>query len=87
MPWNFEETKLLEIKTQLKKLGTLRDYAKVKVGIQALWDKAYHIKPISIARGVLTGRSHLEDKIKIELGACRPLICNENFFQSVFLMS
>src|SRR5699024_10482564 len=69
-----------EIKAKLLKNGCLGDYAKVRVGVQVLWDKAYHIRPISIENGIIRGKSHLESDFKIELNACRPLICNENFY-------
>ena len=46
----------MTVKTKLLKLGCLSDYAKVKVGIQVLWDKAYHIRPISIENGIIKGK-------------------------------
>lgn len=79
-PWSFEDIQLIDINTKLLKLGCLGSYAKVKVGIQVLWDKAYHIKPISIKKGIIKGKSHIDNDIEIELEACRPLICNENFY-------
>lgn len=79
-PWSFNDPNFTLIRTKLLELGTLGDAAKVRVGIQALWDKAYHIKPISIQNGILTGSSHLESSFQIELDACRPLICNEHFY-------
>ncbi len=50
------------------------------MGVQVLWDRAYHLRPVRIKNGILTCNSHLEQNIELELGACRPLICNENFF-------
>lgn len=81
-PWNFEDTDLLAIKTLLlDSHGKLGDFANVRVGIQVLWDRAYHIKVISINdNGTLTGNTHLENDITIELGACRPLMVNEKFY-------
>ena len=79
-PWSFEDNALIEIRTKLLKKGNFGQYAKVKVGIQVLWDRAYHLRPISIHDGILTCSSHLEQKIELELQACRPLICNENFY-------
>lgn len=79
-PWSFDDPYLIGLRTKLTTLGTLGDIAKVKVGIQVLWDKAYHIRPISIQHGILTGKSHLENPFEIELAACRPLICNERFY-------
>jgi type I restriction-modification system DNA methylase subunit len=79
-PWSFDDSQLIEIRTKLLQAGSLGDYAKVRVGIQVLWDKAYHIRPFSVRRGIIKGKSHIEDDIEIELAACRPLICNENFY-------
>lgn len=79
-PWSFDDAKLIDIRTRLLLMGCLGDYVNVKVGIQVLWDKAYHIRPLSIKDGILTGKSHIEKDIKIEIEACRPLICNEDFY-------
>jgi type I restriction-modification system DNA methylase subunit len=79
-PWGFEDVDLIKIREELSSLGKLGDYAKVKVGIQALWDHAYHIKPFKINNGIIIGSTHLENNFQIELAACKPIICNENFF-------
>lgn len=82
-PWSFEDSQLIEIRTRLLELGCLGDFANVKVGIQVLWDRAYHIRPtspVSIEDGIIKGKSNIEDDIEIELDACRPLICNEKFY-------
>lgn len=79
-PWSFDDNELIEIKTRLLEFGCLGDYAKVRVGIQVLWDKAYHVRPISVKKGIIRGKSHIEEDFEIELAACRPLICNENFY-------
>ncbi|HEV8083987.1 MAG TPA: N-6 DNA methylase [Chitinophagaceae bacterium] len=79
-PWSFDDNELIEIKTKLLQFGCLGDYAKVRVGIQVLWDKAYHIRPVSVKKGIIRGKSHIENDFEIELAACRPLICNENFY-------
>lgn len=81
-PWNFEDADLLAIKTELLlNHGKFGDFAKVRVGIQVLWDRAYHIKVTSInANGTLTGNTHLEDGITLEIDACRPLMVNEKFY-------
>jgi hypothetical protein len=78
-PWVFDGA-LNAITTKLLKLGTLGSFAVIKVGIQVLWGKAYHIRPLSIANGVITGSSGICDSVEIEVDACRPLICNENFY-------
>lgn len=79
-PWSFDDSQLIEIKTRLLENGCLGDYAKVRVGVQVLWDRAYHIRPISVENGIIRGKSHIEQDFEIELNACRPLICNENFY-------
>ena len=80
-PWSFDDSKLIALKTNLlEKIGTLGNYAKVRVGIQALWNEAYHIKPLEVQNGIITGKSHLENNFKIELGACCALLPNENFY-------
>lgn len=79
-PWSFDDNQLIEIRTRLLQSGHLGDFAKVRVGIQVLWDKAYHIRPASVKKGIIKGKSHIEDNIEIELEACRPLICNETFY-------
>lgn len=79
-PWSFDAPELIALRTKLLELGTLGGAAKVKVGIQVLWDRVYHIRPISTQNGILTGKSHLENSFQIELAACRPLICNERFY-------
>jgi predicted type IV restriction endonuclease len=81
-PWNFEDSKLLTIRAKLlKKFGTFGAFATVRVGIQVLWDKAYHIKVKSInGDGTLTGDTGLEKDITIETDACRPLILNRQFY-------
>lgn len=79
-PWSFDDSQLIEIKTKLLELGCLGDYAKVRVGIQVLWDKGYHIRPISVKNGIIRGKSQIDGDFQIELAACRPLICNENFY-------
>lgn len=79
-PWSFDNPDLLKIRTKLLDFGKFGDFVNVKVGVQVLWDKAYHIRPISVKNGILTGNSYLEEKFKLELDACRPLICNENFY-------
>lgn len=81
-PWNFEDADLLAIRTSLlDRHGKFGDFANVRVGIQVLWDRAYHIKVTSINDdGTLTGNTHLENGITIEIDACRPLMVNEKFY-------
>lgn len=81
-PWNFEDADLLSIKTiLLAQHGKFGDFAKIKVGIQVLWDRAYHIKISSINNdGTLTGNTYLEENVRFEIDACRPLMVNERFY-------
>jgi len=81
-PWNFEEPKLLAIKAKLlDKFGNFGTYATLRVGIQVLWDKAYHIKVKSINDdGTLIGDTALQKDITFEIDACRPLILNKKFY-------
>jgi len=81
-PWNFEDSKLLAIKAKLlHKFGSFGKFATVRVGIQVLWDNAYHIKVKSINdNGTLTGDTGLQKNITIEINACRPLILNRQFY-------
>jgi len=81
-PWNFEEPKLLAIQSKLlEKFSKFGAFGKVKVGIQVLWDKAYHIKVKRFNEdGTLTGDTKLEKNITIEIDACRPLIVNKKFY-------
>lgn len=81
-PWNFNDAELLSIKTRLlNRHGKFGDFAKVKVGIQVLWDRAYHLKVKSFNDdGTILCDSHLENGIFIEIDACRPLLVNERFY-------
>jgi len=80
-PWNFEDSKLLAITARLlNQFGDFSVFATVRVGIQVLWDKAYHIKVTSFnGNGTLTGDTKLQKNITIEVDACRPLILNKQF--------
>ena len=79
--WDFSEAPLKLLKEELmEKFGTLSNYAKIHGGIQVLWNKAYHITPLSIGGEILIGKSNIDDKIKIELASCRPIVCNEKFY-------
>lgn len=65
----------------LNRHGKFGSFANVRVGIQVLWDKAYHIKVTSInSDGTLTGDTGLQKNITIERDACRPLILNKKFY-------
>ena len=81
-PWNFEDSKLLTIRAKLlDKFGNFGAFATVRVGIQVLWDRAYHIKVKSINQnGTLTGDTGLQKNVTLEIDACRPLILNRRFY-------
>lgn len=81
-PWNFEDAHLLSIKTSLlNKYGNFGAFAKAKVGIQVLWDKAYHLHVKSASDdGTMRCDSQLEKDFDIEVNACRPLLVNEKFY-------
>ncbi|MFB9864086.1 Eco57I restriction-modification methylase domain-containing protein [Rufibacter immobilis] len=81
-PWNFDDEELLKVNAELLiKHGSFGNFAKVRVGIQVLWDRAYHIKVKSFNDdGTLTGDTHIEKDITLEIEACRPLIVNQKFY-------
>lgn len=81
-PWNFDNADLLSIKTELlNRHGNFGNFAKVRVGIQVLWDRAYHLTVKSInENGTILCDSYLENDFDIEIEACRPLIVNEKFY-------
>lgn len=80
--WQIEDAEVLAINIDLlKKHSRFGDFAKVRGGIQALWNRAYHINVNSLnANGTLSGNTHLEENITLEIDACRPLITNEGFY-------
>jgi type I restriction-modification system DNA methylase subunit len=81
-PWNFEDSQLLTIRAKLlDKFGNFGAFATVRVGIQVLWDRAYHIKIKSINQNdTLTGDTGLQKNVTLEIDACRPLILNRRFY-------
>lgn len=79
-PWNFDNVKLTELRLKLsEKLGILKDICNVKVGLQVLWNDAYQIVVEKIENGLIYGHSIIDENVVIELGACRPLLCNQRF--------
>ncbi|MCF6340343.1 MAG: N-6 DNA methylase [Sulfurimonas sp.] len=82
-PWMFESPELLAMMDELKKYNKpFGEYAKIRVGIQVLWTKAYHIKVSDVddEKGILKGKSGLDENIEIEIEACRSLVPNERFY-------
>ena len=79
-PWNFDNPSLTNLRlSKQKDLGSLGDVCHIKVGVQVLWDPAYHIYVNHVDSDYIYGSSALEDTIKIEKSACRALMCNEHF--------
>lgn len=80
--WLIEDPEVLDISIDLlKRHSKFGDFAAVRGGIQALWNRAYHINVSSLNdNGTLSGKTHIEDNIILEIDACRPLITNEGFY-------
>lgn len=79
-PWNFDNPYITNLRLlKQKNLGCLGDVCHIKVGVQVLWDPAYHINVKHVDSDYIYGSSTLEDNIKIEKSACRGLMCNEHF--------
>lgn len=79
-PWNFDNPYLTNlILSKRKNLGCLGDICHIKVGVQVLWDPAYHINVDYVDSDYIYGSTALEDNIKLEKSACRALMCNEHF--------
>lgn len=79
-PWNFDNPELTKLRlSKRQNLGCLGDSCCIKVGVQVLWDPAYHINVDHTDNDYVYGCSTLEDNLKLEKGACRVLICNEHF--------
>lgn len=80
MPWSFEDARLNTIRLSLaQRCPTIKDICNVKVGIQVLFDEAYHVLVDSIQDGIIYGHTAMDKEVKIEVDACRPLVCNEHF--------
>lgn len=81
-PWELRNLDLAPLKVRAKSLGTLGDVPglHVRVGLQALWGRAYHLRG-SLKNGLLHVTNSLEsEEFQIEADSCRPVICNEHFF-------
>jgi len=79
-PWNFENTPLNTLRLRLsEELGTIGEVCHIKVGLQMLWNDAYQIIVERISNGILYGHSVIDKHVEVEMGACRPLLCNEHF--------
>ncbi|MDE6796123.1 MAG: N-6 DNA methylase, partial [Muribaculaceae bacterium] len=79
-PWNFDNPELTSLRlSKQQTLGRLGDACNIKVGVQVLWDSAYHINVDRSNDEFIYGSSTLESDLKLEKAACRALICNEHF--------
>ena len=79
-PWLLKNLRVNKIRMNLgTRLGTLRDVCHVKVGLQMLWDAAYHIYADRVTEKLIKGHTTIDPDVTIEKEACRILLCNENF--------
>ncbi|KQK26415.1 hypothetical protein AR438_06500 [Chryseobacterium aquaticum] len=80
--WLIEDPDVLDISIDLMKVHSkFGDFAAVRGGIQALWNRAYHVSVSSLNdNGTISGKTHIEDDVILEIDACRPLITNEGFY-------
>ncbi|WP_107850266.1 Eco57I restriction-modification methylase domain-containing protein [Campylobacter concisus] len=82
-PWIFESPNLLAMMDSLSKYNVpFGKFAEIRVGIQVLWVKAYHLKVLEIdhANNLIKAKSSIDDNIIIEKDACRSLVLNERFY-------
>ncbi|MFI3297874.1 MAG: N-6 DNA methylase [bacterium] len=77
IPWDFSNLELQNIRMRLCQLGTIASTVEIKVGIQVLWDRAYQIKIAKVTDTNIAGKSGIDKSVNIEIGACKPIICNE----------
>ncbi len=78
--WTFENYQTNALRVRLgSELGTLREVCNIKVGVQVLWDKAFHIFVDHTDSNYIYGKTALCENLQIERGACRVLLCNERF--------
>lgn len=82
-PWIFEAPDLLAMMDSLSKHNIpFGKFAEIRVGIQVLWVKAYHLKVLEIdnANNLIKAKSSIDDNVIIEKDACRSLVPNERFY-------
>ncbi len=81
-PWNFAFPDLLglteSLQDRFRKIGQIERIS-IKVGLQVLVDKIYHIKAIKVTDKLVVGINGLGKQVEIERAICRPIVCNENF--------
>lgn len=79
-PWTFENYQTNALRVRLaNELGTLGEVCNIKVGVQVLWDDAFHIVVDHIDEDYIYGSTALCENLRVERGACRVLLCNEQF--------
>lgn len=79
-PWAFENYQTNTLRVRLaNELGTLGKVCNIKVGIQVLWDDAFHIRVDHIDENYIYGSTAICENLQVERGACRVLLCNERF--------
>lgn len=79
-PWSFENHQTTALRVRLaNELGTLGNVCKIKVGVQVLWDDAFHIVVDHTDEDYIYGSTALCENLQVERGACRVLLCNEHF--------
>ena len=82
-PWIFEAPDLLAMIDSLSKYNIpFGEFAEIRVGIQVLWVKAYHLKVLEIdnINNLIKAKSSIDNNIIIEKDACRSLVPNERFY-------
>ncbi|MGN0028292.1 MAG: Eco57I restriction-modification methylase domain-containing protein [Marinilabiliaceae bacterium] len=79
-PWSFENSNTTSLRVRLSnEKGTLGEVCNIKVGVQALWDDAFHITADHTDGNYIYGKSKICEDIQVERGACRILLRNEHF--------
>ena len=79
-PWSFEDYQTTALRVRLaNELGTLGEVCNIKVGVQVLWDDAFHIVVDHTDENYIYGSTVLCEKLQVEREACRVLLCNEHF--------
>lgn len=79
-PWTFENYQTNTLRVRLaNELGTLGKVCNIKVGVQVLWDDAFHIRVDHIDENYIYGSTAICENLQVERGACRVLLCNERF--------
>lgn len=79
-PWTFENCRTNALRVRLAdELGTLGKVCRIKTGVQALWDDAFHIVVDHVENDYIYGSTALCGNLQVERDACRVLLCNERF--------